>query len=350
MSNDGGIEIRIGATIDSSLQASTKDAINQLSKIADAASALDHDQEKNGAQLASSVQQSAGAAAEASARAARAQAESWKTANGEIVRAEDSLIGDIFNKRQKLGRDLLSIGRQFVVEEIESVTKYWTTRELLALEGVEKEKAGEQGGFAVKLMLDALGLASTTAHQAGETEAVTAAVAAQTAAKSAGNAVGKAVQAQTASSTIAADANMAYSGTMAAVSQIPLVGPFIAPAAATAVYADVMAHSSIASAAGGQWQVGHDEQITALHKDEMVWPGWAAEGARNMLSGFASGGFSVAGGDAIDRSSATQHNWNFAPTIHGVPERDVMKELRNNAGEFLSFVRGLSRNGSMKFG
>ena len=54
--------------------------------------------------------------------------------------------------------------------------------------------------------------------------------------------------------------------------------------------------------------------------------------------------------DSIDRSSATEHHWNYAPVIHGVSERDVMGELRNNAGEFLSFVRGLTRGGAMKFG
>jgi len=226
----------------------------------------------------------------------------------------------------------------------------WTLRELLALEGVEKEKTSEAGGFIQKLLFDQLGVSSAVASQAAETQAVATGVAAQTAAKSTGNSIGKAEQAATASATIANDARMAYSGTYAAVAQIPYVGPYLAPAAAAAAFAAVMAYDTISSAEGGQWRVGGAEQITALHKDEMVWPGWAAEGARSMISGFAASGFRVPAGDSIDRSSASEHHWNYAPVIHGVSERDVMGELKNNAGEFLSFVRGLTRGGAMKFG
>jgi hypothetical protein len=345
MSND--VEIRIAATTDSSFEAVTKDAIAKLEAIAAASEAAGKSLASSGASLAQGASASGAAAAESATRAADAQAKAWKTANAEIVRAEDSLIRDVFSKRQNLAKDLLGIARQFVVSELESTAKYWTERELLALEGVEKEKTSEAGGFIQKLLFDQLGLSSTVASQAAETQAVATGVAAQTAAKSTGNSIGKAEQAATASATIANDARMAYSGTYAAVAQIPYVGPYLAPAAAAAAFAAVMAYDTISSAEGGQWRVGGAEQITALHKDEMVWPGWAAEGARSMISGFASGGFRVP--DSIDRSSAAEHHWNYAPVIHGVSERDVMDELKNNAGEFLSFVRGLTRGGAMKF-
>ena len=125
------------------------------------------------------------------------------------------------------------------------------------------------------------------------------------------------------------------------------MGWLIAPAAAATAAAAVMAFAE-----GGQLRVNAVEQPTMLHKDEMVWPGWAAHGARNMLASFSSGDFAVPrGGDTFNRSQSdtTAHQWNYAPTIHGVPERNVMDELRNNSAEFMSFVRGLTRGGSMKF-
>ena len=108
----------------------------------------------------------------------------------------------------------------------------------------------------------------------------------------------------------------------------------------------------MAYAEGGQMRVGAAQQPTILHKDEMVWPGWAAHGARNMLASFSAGDFNVPrGGDTFTRSQSdtTTHQWNYAPTIQGVPERNVMDELRGNAAEFTSFIRGLSRGGSMRF-
>jgi hypothetical protein len=45
----------------------------------------------------------------------------------------------------------------------------------------------------------------------------------------------------------------------------------------------------------------------------------------------------------------TEHHWSYAPTIQGVPERNVMDELRASSGEFMSFIQGLSRNGAMRF-
>ena len=124
--------------------------------------------------------------------------------------------------------------------------------------------------------------------------------------KSAGNAVGLAEQAAAKTQVVASDADQAASGAYSSAAQIPYIGWLIAPAAAVTAAAAVMAYAE-----GGQLRVGAALQPTMLHKDEMVWPGWAAHGARNMLASFSAGDFNVPrGGDtyhafAIGRDDAS---------------------------------------------
>ena len=226
--------------------------------------------------------------------------------------------------------------------------KTLTAHEMANISILQSDKATSQQGLLYKLgayLADQLGF---TASETAKTTANTMGVTERNAVQSTGNAVGLAEQAATKGTVIASDAAQAASGAYSSAAQIPYVGWLIAPAAAATAAAAVMAYAE-----GGQLRVGAAEQPTMLHKDEMVWPGWAAHGARNMLASFSGGDFAVPrGGDTFNRSQSdtTAHQWNYAPTIHGVPERNVMDELRNNSAEFMSFVRGLTRGGSMRFG
>ena len=331
MTDDSSVQITIGATVDSSLETSTQAAVAQLNKIGAAA------KDQQGA---------APALVETWKQAADEQTKIWEDANKAIMSSEASFVRDIFSKRKSLDADLLSIGRQLVEQELSSDIKYWTQRGLLAVEGIGQEKATEQGGVLQRLLFDQLNTTSAVSSQAAQTAAVSAGVATRTAVQSAGDSEGVAAHAAAASLTISHDAAQAAAGAYASASQVPMIGWLLGPVAAVGAFGAVMAYDTIASAEGGQWKVGSGEQLTALHKDEMVWPGWAAHGARNMLESFSVGGR----GDAVDRSSAVSHQWNYAPTVHGVPDRDVMGELRNNSVEFMSFLRGLTRGGAMKFG
>src|SRR6185437_8298118 len=69
---------------------------------------------------------------------------------------------------------------------------------------------------------------------------------------------------------VGSNAATAASAAYAAISGIPIVGPALAPAAAAAAFSGVMAFQSLASAAGGQWRVPFDEQLTMLHRNELV--------------------------------------------------------------------------------
>lgn len=73
-----------------------------------------------------------------------------------------------------------------------------------------------------------------------------------------------------------------------AVVGIPVVGPVLAPAAAAVAFTGVMAFAE------GGWDRVPAAQVAMLHKDEMVLPAWAAEGARRV---FGAAGDEAGGGD-----------------------------------------------------
>jgi hypothetical protein len=276
------------------------------------------------------------------------QAASWMGANNEITAAESSLVGDIFNKRQSLNADLLQIGRQLVVQELQNDLKYWTERELLSVEGVSREKMTEQGGVLQKLLFDQTATTSAVTSQAQQNAAVTAGVTLQNTVKSAGNEQGMAQQAASASKTIMTDAAQAASGAYQSASQIPVVGWILGPVAGAAAFAAVAAYDSFAVGADN---IPHD-MVAQIHKGEMIIPAGPASALRSGQAGFNAGfnAGAMQGGDTYNRSDATTHQWNYAPQISGVPERNVMDELRGSAAEFASFVMGLQRSGAMRFG
>jgi hypothetical protein len=93
-----------------------------------------------------------------------------------------------------------------------------------------------------------------------------------------------------------------------AVAGIPVVGPFLAPIAAAAAFAGVMAFS----AKGGMGDVPYDDAPFLLHKNEMVLPASLANPMRAMLSGSAANGNAPMaanqnGGDTIHHYEAHFH-------------------------------------------
>ncbi len=92
---------------------------------------------------------------------------------------------------------------------------------------------------------------------------------------------------------LASHANiLAYAGegaaaAVASTAAIPLVGPELAPAAGTAIYADIMSYN-IASAAGGMIVDG--DQIARVHDNEMVLPARYTSGLTGMIDQANAGG------------------------------------------------------------
>lgn len=121
------------------------------------------------------------------------------------------------------------------------------------------------------------------------------------------NAQGKAVQAATDIEQIENAAAVAAAKAYSAVAGIPYIGPFLAPAAAAAAFAGVMAFDVI-SAAGGAGNIESDGTLGILHANEMVLPASIATPLRANLAN--AGG--VGGG-----STAQSNTLHFSPTING---------------------------------
>lgn len=75
----------------------------------------------------------------------------------------------------------------------------------------------------------------------------------------------------------------------AAISAIPVVGPFLAPAAAIAAAAAVHRMVSNLSSAAGGWDNVPRDQLAMVHKNEMILPSALAERVRNMTDGAGGG-------------------------------------------------------------
>jgi minor tail protein len=100
-----------------------------------------------------------------------------------------------------------------------------------------------------------------------------------------------AMNAWAAITSIANYAAQAAAAAWAAISAIPLVGPFLAPAAAAAAFAGIIALAGqIKSAAGGYDIPAGINPVTQLHAQEMVLPAKYAEVIRGLAEGGGGGG------------------------------------------------------------
>ena len=80
-------------------------------------------------------------------------------------------------------------------------------------------------------------------------------------------------------------AGTAAMNTWAATSAIPIIGPALAPVAASAAYVGVLGLTALFSAAGGWDAVPADNTLANLHKNEMVLPASLADRIRSSTGG-----------------------------------------------------------------
>ncbi|HET9285425.1 MAG TPA: hypothetical protein VFR24_26030 [Candidatus Angelobacter sp.] len=105
-----------------------------------------------------------------------------------------------------------------------------------------------------------------------------------------------------------------------ALAGIPVVGPALGAAAATATFAAVMAFGSLTSAAGGFYEVDRD-QLALIHKKEMVLPASIAERLRSNL---ASG--------ADSSADLHVHVYSNVNAIDSASFKDTIKQHGNMIG------------------
>ena len=165
-----------------------------------------------------------------------------------------------------------------------------------------------------------------------KTEGTTAGVTARTEAESAGQSAGLAEMLMGALKSISTSAATAAANTYSSVSQIPYVGWILAPAAAAAAFAAVIAFGGkLPSSAGGLWNVPSDT-MAFIHKQETILPAHIAQPMRDFFTG---GGAAAGGGGG-----------NFAITIQAIDTQTGAQFLMNNAGAIAQGLAREMRNGN----
>jgi hypothetical protein len=264
--------------------------------------------------------------------AAEEEAQAWRHSNSAILAAEDSFVRDLFTKRQTLGEDLVQTAGRFLEKELSADLKYWTERRLLALEGVTSEKETEEGGVLMHGIMNLSKTTSTQASQSAQTGAVIAGVAARKSAETAGTAASGVEGIAAAAAQISNDAHIAAANTYAAVSQIPVVGPFLAPAAAATAFGAVMAFDALTSLDVGAWEIPQN-MPAFLHKGEMVVPENFANGLRGAGNNISNGG------------DTTNNHVNYSPTINLANPQTWQSLLRGHASDIVSAISNGYRYG-----
>jgi hypothetical protein len=178
------------------------------------------------------------------------------------------------------------------------------------------------------------------AKELAQTQAAITGVATRTSAEAAGAATTTGISATTSLQQIGHSAAVAAAGAYAAIAKIPYVGPVLAPLAAAAALAGVIAlGKSIFSAEGGMGQVPYDGAMFELHKDEMVLPANLATPMRSMLQGGAANGNAPSA--ANDPSVTHNHYYD----IKGMDGQDVHRVLMRHHASVAQAAKKAFRNG-----
>lgn len=114
--------------------------------------------------------------------------------------------------------------------------------------------------------------------------------------------LGKTTASGTALTSVMADAARAGAAAYASTAAIPIIGPALAPAAATVAYAGTAAYAAAIPFAAQGYDVPQDT-LAYIHKKEMVLPEQLSEGIRDMVSGGRTGGGDTYNIKAVDVDS-----------------------------------------------
>jgi tRNA(Ser,Leu) C12 N-acetylase TAN1 len=148
------------------------------------------------------------------------------------------------------------------------------------------------------------------------------------------DAAGDATKQVTDKASVASDAGVAAAGTMASISAIPYIGPFMAPEMAAQAFAATMAFGSFDT---GSWDVPSN-QLAMVHAGEMIIPANVAGPMRGGYQGptFAS---SVAGAAAGGGGENHTHLH-----IHAIDTLTGANFIKNNIGVIASGLATQVRN------
>jgi hypothetical protein len=246
-------------------------------------------------------------------------AKGWKDAFGEIKSAESTLVQNMISGRQTMTQTMLQIGSNFLQKELTNDLQYMTARLFYTKAELAADKSLAQGGLGVHLFTEQAKNAATAAGEAQRTVIVTAGAEAQ------GAAEGGAAKA-----SIAKHAASAAAAVFDDVAQIPYVGWILAPVAAGAAFAGVMAYDALVPS----FDVGAfnlpSTGLARVHAGETILP---ADGTAQAFRQAVGGGSGFGGTlnfsvnlSAIDLQTGAQFLKAQMPTI----ARQLQGYLQNN--------------------
>jgi hypothetical protein len=308
------------------------------------------------------------------ATAAQAVQSRWERIVNPVGNALNSAFTSVYTYTSNMKDALLQAADQaimsFVQMGIQALTKAAATQLGLtqiamggaaARTGVKTAEVATETALQTAQLPIAAGLegakTGVAATGAATRVAVTAgAAAAQTGIEASAAATSMAITASTGSANIAVKAVEAAAGAYAAISAIPVVGPFLAPAVAAGALVAVLAlGKKIFSAKGGEERVPYDGAMYELHKDEMVLPANFANKLRASLSNVGprtnAGMYSsamMAGGNARSEvSNSNSASFNYSPT-HNYQDANLQKMLQKDGDTFRRWFSNELRNGRIK--
>jgi hypothetical protein len=271
----------------------TGDAKDLLAALQEAAQAV----ETTSSGMATSTASAGARATKEAQRQAREQAKAWDSAFKPVETGFDTMLMGMLTKHQSFSQALAKGTATFVQSEISADVKrlgHWLSSQAAQLAGFETTKN------------------------------------AQVAAAQTANAATAASDAATTKSSIVQHAASAAAAVYDDVAQIPYVGWILAPPAAVAAFAGVMAFgSSVPGLAVGAWNLPND-MVAQLHAGETVMPADFASGFRSAVGGGA--GDSAGGGD------------NYHITIQAIDTQSGAQFLKDNAKTIVTALQGQARN------
>lgn len=251
--------------------------------------------------------------------------------------ARQQQLDELAKMKEKHEADIAKLDSQSVL----AVKKNWDTM-LGAVSGAFEQsingmimgtqtlqKAVANIGQAILGEFVKLGVKKVTgwiANEATMTTATVAGVTARATAETAGASQSMAIGGMTSIKGILNSAWETMANVYKSIAAIPVVGPVLAPVAAAGAFGVVAGMAgSIASSAGGEWQVPTD-RLNLVHKNETILPAHIAEPLRNMVSG----GGGIGGGGHTINISATD-------------TQDVLRSLQKG-GALQKALTDLNRN------
>lgn len=274
-------------------------------------------------------------AARAAEQAAQRSARAWEQATGPMVNAFSGAIMSMLRGQATFKDAMISALGDILSAEIQADIQWLAHHALYAALGLKEDEKSAQGGLLVQLLSQtgktaatAAGTTTRTGLEVGSSSVVNGAVAtnasvhaagemAKTGATAAGAATRTSIDVGAATAAKAADlstmqggiishAASAAAATFDSVSQIPIIGYLLAPAAAAVAFAGAAAFGSLLSFDVGAWELPGD-MVAKVHKGEMIVPANFSDGLRSVLSG----GTSTSSTSPATSGGDTHNHFNF---------------------------------------